>query len=166
MTRWTIPITICRLVTIPPLPTTFRDFQWPCSAAIRLSQKKCSGTRPVTATESAGLWRLPSRATWITDVDTDFQLRLCVISHAGASWHRGPQATSDALARECFCGTLSEDVRLFVVYLLPLYYRERKRSPPLRASSLRYYAERFSTVQLHRLRTRPFRRKVHTDGAR
>lgn len=38
LTRWTIPLTIRRLVSIPPLPTTFENFSWPTIKSIHASQ--------------------------------------------------------------------------------------------------------------------------------
>lgn len=118
LTRWSIPQTFRRLVGIPPLLTTFNDFNWLSPAALRASQHNHASSRPASAVLMQYLWHLPgpahSNPMWVPDEDVDLQLRLTVIAHTGAAGHRGLQATLDAVRNEFFWTTISADVHLFV----------------------------------------------------
>lgn len=115
ITRWCIPLTIRRLVHIPPLPTAFSDFSWPSAESISSSQATYATTRPREAVLIDGLWRVSSPGPiWIPDDADDLQLRLIVIAHSGASGHRGRSTTYQALSSEFFWSTLNDDVALFV----------------------------------------------------
>lgn len=113
LTRWSIPLTIRRLVTIPPLPTTFREFVWPTSDTIRESQR-AHPPPPQGFVSIDGLYRRPNNGPiWIPDADDILQLRLSIIAHTGAAGHRGREATEQALAQRFTWSTLSADVNLF-----------------------------------------------------
>lgn len=115
LTRWAAPSTIRRLVSIPPLPSTFRDFDWPSSEAINLSQEKHMDSLPDGFVYSNNHWRSNKDGpVWIPDTDTNLQLRLAIVAHTGAAGHRGAQATKDVLARFFVWSTLDEDITLFV----------------------------------------------------
>lgn len=115
LTRWAIPLTIRRLVSIPPLPTTFKDFVWPTPASLRASQLRHAANRPDSAVLVNDLWHISANGPiWVPDDDSDLQLRLAVIAHTGAAGHRGRQATEKALAARFSWTTLSTDIRLFV----------------------------------------------------
>lgn len=115
LTRWDIPLTIRRLVSIPPLRTTFRDFAWPDTTSIRASQNAYEASRPPTTVLRDDLWCLsPDGPVWVPDEDDDLQLLLAIISHTGAPSHRGRLATEQSLAPHYSWSTLSADIRLFV----------------------------------------------------
>lgn len=114
LTRWSAPLTIRRLVTIPPFPTTFKDFDWPARDDIICSQEQHSGSRPATVQTLKELLCFPSGAVWVPDEDTALQLRLCVIAHTGAAGHRGPQATKDTLSSNFSWSTVESDIDAFV----------------------------------------------------
>lgn len=115
LTRWAIPLTIRRLVSIPPLPTTFHDFVWPTPTSLRASQLQHAASRPASAVLIGNLWHMSdSGPIWVPDEDTDLQLRLAVIAHTGAAGHRGRKATETALTSHYSWTTLSEDIGLFV----------------------------------------------------
>lgn len=113
LTRWSIPLTIRRLVSIPPLPTTFQDFVWPTADTIRESQR-AHPPPPQGFICVDGLYRLSNHGPiWIPDDDAILQLRLSIIAHTGAAGHRGTEATEQALSQRFTWSTLSEDIHLF-----------------------------------------------------
>lgn len=115
LTRWTIPLTIRRLITIPPLPTTFTDFEWPTKESIQASQETYASSRPPNATLVDKVWHCnPNGAIWIPGADTDLQLRLVIIAHTGAAGHRGCASTKKTLSSHFYWSSLSEDVAIFV----------------------------------------------------
>lgn len=113
LTRWSIPLTIRRLVSIPPLPTTFTDFIWPTTDSISASQRAHPPPPPGFIFQN-GLYRRPNDGPiWIPDEDAILQLRLSIIAHTGAAGHRGRDATEQALANRFQWSTLPEDIALF-----------------------------------------------------
>lgn len=107
-----IPLSISRIVHIPPLLTTFSDLEWPSRHVFQASQHSQENTRPPTVTRRDDLLFSPSTSEiWIPDPDTVLQLRLLAITHTGAAGHRGREATELALAQHF---RWSDDVRLFV----------------------------------------------------
>lgn len=138
LTRWTIPLTIRRLISIPPLPTTFREFEWPSLPDIQVSQQAASAQRPTNLVHREDVFRHPQTdAIWIPDGDTDLQLRLAIIAHTGVAGHRGRLATEQALSKHFFgplflpifnfssnlayIASPRKGVRLSLALLAPLY---------------------------------------------
>lgn len=114
MTLCMILATTRRVVTIPPLPSTFKYFEWPTVSSLRASQDNYVKHHPDAARESAGLWHLPCGSFWIPHSDDTLQLRLCILAHTDAAANRSAMATIVSLSRELVWSTLSEDVDFFV----------------------------------------------------
>lgn len=85
---WNIPLTIRQLVTVPPLPTPFKGFEWLTLQPIRTSQYTHANSVPPDAVLNYVVYRTPTGAIWISDDAVDHQLRFCVIAHCRAAEHR------------------------------------------------------------------------------
>lgn len=94
MTRWKIPETIRRLITILPLPPTFKDFTWLTVSSISAAQDKYYEHRPAAGHYSTGLWLHSSRSVWIPTLDDELQMRLFINAHTGAAGNFSATATN------------------------------------------------------------------------
>lgn len=68
ITRWSIPLTVPRLVYIPPLTTTFTYFPWTYKTTIGSSQDSNYATSPSSASLHDEVWHtFPYGNVWIPD---------------------------------------------------------------------------------------------------
>lgn len=115
ITRWYNLLTICRLVSIPHLPTTFHDFNWPSRATIRTSKDTHAAFRLASAILCDSIWHVSDPVTVsVSDDGKDLHLRLTVKVHTGVAGHRGRRATKCAIAAEFSWATLEGDIRIVV----------------------------------------------------
>lgn len=113
LSRWSIPLTNFRLVKIPTVPKTFKDFGWLSSAAILSSQNGQSRSSSPFLVARDCLWCLPCGKVWIPDEDGHLQLLLCIIAHTAAAGHLNVQVTTEAPSKKFYWSKLGSDVYLF-----------------------------------------------------
>lgn len=112
---WSTPRTARRLVHIPKLPSSSDlEFEWPSHTVLVATQTQHANDRPPQPTERDHLWRNLNSAIWISDADSEMQLRLCIIPYAGWSGHRGHKSTEIILRKSFFRTNISSDVLSFV----------------------------------------------------
>lgn len=132
LTRWTIPVSIHRLVSIPPLPNSFAaDLAWTSATALRESQSDHAATRPPTAVVVGDLRRTsPSGPFWVPDEDDGIRIRLIIVVHCGFADHRGSAATEKSLAKSSSWNTSPRMLR-YSFLLAYTVSQQRGASVPL-----------------------------------
>lgn len=102
-----------RLVVIPPLSSSSDpEFVW--ADLTEIAEPQHTHIRPLHLQFKAGLLYSKSHQIWIPDTADQLQLRLCIIAHTGASWHRSIAFTTQSLSKWFYWSTMAQDVRLFV----------------------------------------------------
>lgn len=90
--------------------TDFEWLEWSIFANIQLEHDSLSSVDLTTK----DLWTLPAGSIWISESDSDQQLRLCFITYNGPGGHCDPVTTEKALKKPFNWSALQADVRAFV----------------------------------------------------
>ncbi|GMF28513.1 unnamed protein product [Phytophthora fragariaefolia] len=120
LSRWGAPLDASRSARMHQLaiidqvsPLQNSTFEWPTYEDIVRSQNTAL-SRQVKSNirwdDPRGAFTDKDNRVWIPDDATDLQQRLCVISHAGASGHRGVDASTSILSDTFVWDTLSTDM--------------------------------------------------------
>lgn len=150
MTHWTIPSTTRRLVTMPPLPSTFTDFEWRTFFSLRYSKDAYDAHLPAADCEKDGLLRQLSGSLWIPDLDDGVQLRLCIITHTGDDGNRSATSTAFSWSK------MSEGVDLFVSSCIHcLSTKGGVNAASISSCHLLHKAKRVGLVRLHLIGPKP-----------
>lgn len=105
------------------------------------------------------LYCYPVNRIWISDAATILQIRIRVIGHSGASWHRGQKKTEEAIC-ECFhWSTASDDVRSFASSCIHCFYAQRGEKVPRLFGPARYGTKPDDLLQFDYIKVGP-----STDG--
>lgn len=105
--------TVLALVS-PVLPLTSPEFQWPKMAEIVTLQKEADRPEGVQWSDNRGYFVIFGDKVWIPTMAEDLIERVCVIGHAGASGHRGQNATLQAIKTWCWWESMEDNVKVFV----------------------------------------------------
>lgn len=110
MDRWSSTSALHRLVSIPELPSSSNDFDWPSAQGIVRKQANHQDNRPNNLNLVNEIWITSSGVTWIPGDSSKIQLRLCIIAHTGHIKHCGWTSTENSLQESyyCTCNTASE----------------------------------------------------------
>lgn len=120
LSRWGAPqpvhaVARMRAIVGPAMsPLEEAAFHRPTRNTMAAVQQDCDNIPINLHAEADGLLVTEEGKVWIPPTAVDLQQRLCVISHAGRSGHRGETVTLKAIARLFIWDGIQEDVKQFV----------------------------------------------------